>query len=471
MSIQCRTCAAKIFNPTAKNLFEDDDDDEILQNIEILTGMRLKEDQNMPKHICTCCHLDLYHSMAFRDRCLRAENFLQSEKDKVKPEDSLNTNTIDYTLVERIYKTEPQSDIAKSKTKEQLIDKPIAKNLSQQSTQRRSPRSSIQSAKTPRQKLLNIKKKRPTAKTSPAKASPAKASPATASPAKASPVPKVDTDQKVAEPFSTSPRSTRDYCEDRRSTSSDELSNLSTGDVTSLFPEAELEKSLPNQTNTLTKKIDDDKQMPIEESLLKQHDESKNNNNEEKTKRIVKKESNAKSYFCDLCGHQSCSGPNLELHILRHKGEKNFECMECGEKHYSKYLLNLHVRVKHQGEKPYACKYCDQRFFSASERGRHEAVRHVRNFKYECKVCGKKYLTRSCLNKHEFLHTGLRPYKCDLCNVAFPRKPGLRIHCRTKQHQKRESEALNSQLNIVNEITIPDGSMVFPGTIIELVDA
>jgi len=55
--------------------------------------------------------------------------------------------------------------------------------------------------------------------------------------------------------------------------------------------------------------------------------------------------------------------------------------------------------------------------------------------------------------------------------VAFPRKPGLRIHCRTKQHQKKESEALNSQLNIVNEITIPDGSMVFPGTIIELVDA
>ncbi|KAL7728392.1 hypothetical protein ACLKA6_005156 [Drosophila palustris] len=120
---------------------------------------------------------------------------------------------------------------------------------------------------------------------------------------------------------------------------------------------------------------------------------------------------------------------------------------------------------------PFVCRHCGQRFYSATERGRHEAVRHVRNFRYECKVCGKKYLTRSCLNKHEFLHTGLRPYRCDLCNVAFPRKPGLRIHCRTKQHQKRESEALNCQLNAVNEITIPDGSIVFPGTIIELVDA
>ncbi|KAL7728393.1 hypothetical protein ACLKA6_005157 [Drosophila palustris] len=79
-----------IFNPTAKNLF-DEDDDEILQNIEILTGIRLKEDPNMPKHICTCCHLDLYYSMAFRERCLRAENFLHREREqqKVKQQDTL----------------------------------------------------------------------------------------------------------------------------------------------------------------------------------------------------------------------------------------------------------------------------------------------------------------------------------------------------------------------------------------------
>ncbi|KAL7728390.1 hypothetical protein ACLKA6_005155 [Drosophila palustris] len=83
MSVQCRTCAATIFNPTAKNLF-DEDYDEILQNIEILTGIRLKEDPNMPKHICTCCHLDLYHSMAFRERCLRAENFLHREREQQK---------------------------------------------------------------------------------------------------------------------------------------------------------------------------------------------------------------------------------------------------------------------------------------------------------------------------------------------------------------------------------------------------
>ncbi|KAM8703757.1 hypothetical protein ACLKA7_008395 [Drosophila subpalustris] len=132
-----------IFNPTAKNLF-DEDDDEILQNIEILTGIRLKEDPNMPKHICTCCHLDLYHSMAFRERCLRAENFLHREREqqKVKHQDTLNT-----TAIECIIKKEAPSEVARS----------------QHPTQRRSPRKTIKRANTSRRKPISTEiKKHPT---------------------------------------------------------------------------------------------------------------------------------------------------------------------------------------------------------------------------------------------------------------------------------------------------------------------
>lgn len=55
--------------------------------------------------------------------------------------------------------------------------------------------------------------------------------------------------------------------------------------------------------------------------------------------------------------------------------------------------------------------------------------------------------------------------------MAFPRNPGLRIHFRTKQHQKRASEALNSQLNVINEMSVADETIVFPGSIIEDIDA
>lgn len=40
MSIRCRTCAEMIFNPNAKNIFEDEH--EILENIETLTGIRVR---------------------------------------------------------------------------------------------------------------------------------------------------------------------------------------------------------------------------------------------------------------------------------------------------------------------------------------------------------------------------------------------------------------------------------------------
>ncbi|KAM8703756.1 hypothetical protein ACLKA7_008394 [Drosophila subpalustris] len=374
-----------IFNPTAKNLF-DEDDDELLQNIEILTGIRLKEDPNMPKHICTCCHLDLYHSMAFRERCLRAENFLQFEQQNVT--------------------TGGTPEIIKSTS----------------------------------QKLINMVNKSPTASSDS----------------------KLDTDSEAT-----------DYSEESSSISSVELSNWSGEDLSSIFSESELEETLPSPTQkkTSTKEMEDALPKPIEEQLPKQIDElTKNVPNESKKKK--KKPTNPKMYICDLCGYSTPQVRFLDLHILRHKKEKNFECTECGEKFYTKHLLELHVRVRHKGETPFSCKYCDQRFYTSSARLRHEKVRHIKDFKYECKICGKKYNTSSCLKKHEFLHTGQRPYRCDLCNVGFPRRPALRIHCRTKLHQKRESEALNSQVTVINEITIPNGSIVFTDSIIEeFVDA
>lgn len=40
MTNKCRTCAVMILNPNAKNLF-DQDDNEILNDIETLTGIRV----------------------------------------------------------------------------------------------------------------------------------------------------------------------------------------------------------------------------------------------------------------------------------------------------------------------------------------------------------------------------------------------------------------------------------------------
>jgi len=43
-------------------------------------------------------------------------------------------------------------------------------------------------------------------------------------------------------------------------------------------------------------------------------------------------------------------------------------------------------------------------------------------------------------------------FSCDICNVAFPRNTNLKLHYRSKQHQKRAGEVFN----VIDEITEED---------------
>ncbi|XP_017967672.1 zinc finger protein 674-like [Drosophila navojoa] len=439
MTNKCRTCAVMILNPNAKNLF-DQDDNEILNDIETLTGIRLKDEQHMPKHICTCCHLDLYHSIAFRERCLKTEHFLQAAKPKPKMGDPLNTTQ---TGIESSNGTSKKLQNATTEQLENILilNTPDTENSSKPYQESHILRTRKQKSNTPKPDIAREK---------------------TYSNDDISPTNMYDTtiqpDLKVADDNEGQTSGTKTLgssskCTENYNNSKTESNEFSDFEETELFQE--VAPSSPVVSSALPSQAAQNKDRM---AAKRQYRKNKDSN--------VKPPANPKIFICDLCGHQSSSPKNLDIHILRHKGEKNFECAECGIKHYSKYLLQLHIRVKHQGEMPYLCKFCDQRFYSASTRQRHEQVRHIRSWSYQCKICGKKYNTKSCLNKHEFLHTGLRPYRCDLCNVAFPRKPGLRIHCRTKQHQKRASEAVNGQIDGIKEIAISDNTIVFPDSII-----
>ncbi|XP_017872062.1 PREDICTED: transcription factor Ouib-like [Drosophila arizonae] len=446
MTNKCRTCAVMILNPNAKNLF-DQDDNEILNDIETLTGIRLKDDQHMPRHICTCCHLDLYHSIAFRERCLKTEHFLQAAKPKPKMGDPLNTTHTEPESSNEIPKKLQNATTAQLENL--ILNTPDTENLSK-------PYQEIRILRNCKQKTNTPKPDKTRQKTCSNDNSPTNMHTTT-----------IQSDMKDTddnESSDTTALGSPSKCAKNPSNSMSDINEFSDFEETELFQEVALDKVASSPSSPVVSSALPSQPAQDKDSMVgkRQYRKSKVNN--------VKPPANPKVFICDLCGHQSSSPKNLDIHILRHKGEKNFECAECGIKHYSKYLLQLHIRVKHQGEMPYLCKFCDQRFYSASTRQRHEQVRHIRSWSYECKICGKKYNTKSCLNKHEFLHTGLRPYRCDLCNVAFPRKPGLRIHCRTKQHQKRASEALNGQINDIKEVAISDNTIVFPDSIIVALD-
>lgn len=303
----------------------------------------------MPKYICTCCHLDLYHSIAFRERCLKTEHFLQAAKPKQKMGDPLNTRNSE---TESNNGTSKKLQNATTAQLENIIlHTPDTDNSSKSFQECRILRTRKQKTNTPKPDIT-------TQKTCSDDNSNMHAT-------TIQPDLKDADDNEVQNSGTTTLGSPSKFAENSNN-SKTEGNEFNDFDETELFPEEALDKVAsapisPVVSSALPSQPAQEKDIMV---AKRQYRKSKVNN--------VKPPANPKVCICDLCGHQSSSPKNLDIHILRHKGEKNFECAECGIKYYTKYLLKLHIRVKHHGEMPYLCKFCDQRFYSASTRQRHE---------------------------------------------------------------------------------------------------
>ena len=93
---------------------------------------------------------------------------------------------------------------------------------------------------------------------------------------------------------------------------------------------------------------------------------------------------------CDECSFQTQFQPYLKKHI-RTVHEK-LPCTVCG-KIVSKVRLTIHMNIFHTEEKkkPFVCKTCNKGF-----------------------SCKKSF------QEHSNIHTGERPFQCDLCEKDLP---------------------------------------------------
>lgn len=113
---------------------------------------------------------------------------------------------------------------------------------------------------------------------------------------------------------------------------------------------------------------------------------------------------------------------------------KAFPCPICGKVFKFKSLLASHSLI-HSEIRPYSCDFCSRSFRRLSHLKRHREVVHANGERlpqsFICHICGKDKKCRSQLARHVIIHTGERPYACDLCTARFNRSGNL------KQHRKR----------------------------------
>ena len=67
---------------------------------------------------------------------------------------------------------------------------------------------------------------------------------------------------------------------------------------------------------------------------------------------------------------------------------------------------------------PHDCQKCRLSFSSVEEHRKHLQDSHPRDF-HKCPVCHKVFHSAALLEKHKGMHSGVKPYSCDLCQKSY----------------------------------------------------
>ncbi|KAI8431780.1 hypothetical protein MSG28_016205 [Choristoneura fumiferana] len=102
-------------------------------------------------------------------------------------------------------------------------------------------------------------------------------------------------------------------------------------------------------------------------------------------------------------------------------------CEQCGRIFQSMALLKDHMWV-HTGEKRFKCDRCDKSFTQKTNLVFHMRVHSATRPSYECPLCGKHFAFFNNRRRHMFIHTGLKPFKCETCGKCFTTAGEQRAH-------------------------------------------
>lgn len=154
--------------------------------------------------------------------------------------------------------------------------------------------------------------------------------------------------------------------------------------------------------------------------LLSSSNKTNYNSNQSQNVVVINKNITVE-YLCKICHMKFPDNIALQKHTKALHTINKYKCDDCDQYFETNVILGKHILENHNVKITSNKNHEKNAVVNTS-------LQQTNNNRVKCKICFKVFSSSNYLISHMRLHSGVKPFKCDLCDMSFRFMQNLRAH-------------------------------------------